>query len=237
MAMDTISTSHGGRLQLQPSSVFGLRSAMMAVLRQCALQSMAEILTLHQGHCVRLALKSWLNRDMPTRNTKRVEVRQVQLHHHHARTAAEASRASDRLAEKHESNVAQLRKEWKHARQAVVYLRLPWRDLDKRYRRQMAEMHDSHEELQGEHRSAHDEAQTMCKKNIKVLAMGVLEGLAETAQRKAKARDGGGDGSWPQGDSPSVCFMQWAFTQNPEAQTGYAELLQWCDASDSHANL
>lgn len=181
----------------------------MAVLRQCALQSLVEILTLHQGHRVRLALKSWLN-----------SVRQVQLHQHHARTAAEASRASDRLAEKHEGNVAQLRKEWKHARQAMMQSQQhemnddelqKLRDLDKRYRRQMAEMHDSHEELQGEHRSAHKEAQTMCKKNIKVLAMGVLESLATRTGRTGRGDD------WPQGDSPSVCFMQWAFTQNPEA--------------------
>lgn len=202
--MDTISTSHGG--ELQPSSVLGLRSAMVAVLRQCALQTLVEILTLHQGERVRRALKSWWN-----------TVRKLHLQQRHARSALEASRASDRLAEKHEGNVTQLRKEWKHARQALMQSQQhemnddelqKLRDLDKRYRRQMAEMHDSHEELQGEHRSAHDEAQTMCKKDIKVMAMGVLESLASQRQR-------GGD--WPQGDSASVCFMQWAFTQNPEA--------------------
>eukprot|EP00434_Breviolum_minutum_P009587 symbB.v1.2.008440.t1/scaffold530.1/size191304/8 len=86
------------------------------------------------------------------------------------------------------------------------------RQLDKNYRCRMTEMHNSHEELQGETRSAHEEAKTKCQKNIKVMAMGVLETLANSStQRRAK----GGD--WPQGDSPSVCFMQWAFTRSPEA--------------------
>jgi len=212
MENSMISQGVAGSLQpVQQASVLGLRSAMMAVLREFALHSMAEIFAFHECHRARLALKTWLN-----------NVRHTQLKHHHAQAAAEVSRASSRLAEKHESNVAELRKEWKHARQAMLeqspqnemsddeLQRL--RQLDKNYRCRMTEMHNSHEELQGETRSAHEEAKTKCQKNIKVMAMGVLETLANSStQRRAK----GGD--WPQGDSPSVCFMQWAFTRSPEA--------------------
>ncbi|CAK9002382.1 unnamed protein product [Durusdinium trenchii] len=86
------------------------------------------------------------------------------------------------------------------------------RELDKSYRKQMTEMHDSHDELQGAHRSAHEEARKKSTRNIKVMALGALDALAQTIQHRRKR---GADG--PAVDSPSVCFLQWAFTQNPEA--------------------
>ncbi|CAJ1355973.1 unnamed protein product [Effrenium voratum] len=200
-------------LAVRESSIHGLRAAMMAVLRESALQSLAEILLHHQFLRSKEALRQW-----------HTAAKRRGLHQQHAQSAVEKAEVASRLKDKHELEAARLRSQWNQERKALLKKEMTeeeirkLREMDGFHRSRVAKLHDFHEKTQLDTQVALDEAQTKCKRDMKVLALSALEQIAQTRRPAATL----------EADSPSVCFLQWAFTPHPEV---------WCVPSPPAANL
>eukprot|EP00439_Symbiodinium_sp_Y106_P019296 s2919_g2.t1 len=193
---------------VRPSSITGIRNAMLAVLREAALQTVSEILLERRRHYIRGALSSWHQ-----------NARRRQLQREHDRAVVVAAESTERLRKQHSDEDALTRQRWKQEREVLVkqigeepseedVRRLL--QLDSQHRSHMSVLGDRQQRAHQEHHFAHAQVQKGHKKNLKVMALAALEAMVKASPEKRSADVRLSEGS------PSVCFLQWAFTEHPE---------------------
>eukprot|EP00931_Biecheleriopsis_adriatica_P076574 TRINITY_DN50265_c0_g1_i1.p1 TRINITY_DN50265_c0_g1~~TRINITY_DN50265_c0_g1_i1.p1 ORF type:complete len:688 (+),score=134.84 TRINITY_DN50265_c0_g1_i1:26-2065(+) len=191
---------------LRPSSITGMRAAMMAVLREAALHELAALVLQVQLRAAGAAMRNWHD-----------TAHKVTLALQHARAGALAAEEKDKLHGKHEDDAAAFRRTWQKERKALVSkLGTPAKDedirqlqvLDRHHRQQIADLQDSHKAAHEDHDARHEEAHAERTRRMKVMCFSALQGRMRQSSKCS--------GCWPQGDNASVCFLQWAFTDRPE---------------------
>ncbi|CAE7220784.1 unnamed protein product [Symbiodinium sp. CCMP2592] len=205
---DSSRRTSGDVAGVRPSSITGIRNAMLAVLREAALQTVSEILLERRRHHIRGALSCWHQ-----------NARRRQLQREHDRAVVVAAGSTERLRKQHADEDALTRQRWKQEREVLIkqigeepseedVRRLL--QLDSQHRSNMSVLGDRQQRAHQEHDFAHAQVQKGHKKNLKVMAFAALEAMVKASPEKRP-----GDVRLSEG-SPSVCFLQWAFTEHPE---------------------